>query len=94
MSGLVGGTRAEMVPHMAYFTQRGLDSLCGPGNLFPATAGFSIISSWHALHLGEHIFFINQRNVWAFEIEMDFSLLYILIIDKWSLGDKAEVWHD
>lgn len=58
MSGLVGGTRAEMVPHMAYFTQRGLDNLCGPGNLFPATAGFSIISSWHALRLCEHIFFL------------------------------------
>lgn len=25
---------------------------------------------------------------------MDFSLLYILIIDKWSLGDKEEAWHD
>jgi len=37
-------------------------------------------------------FFIKKCNIWVFEIEMDFSL--ILIIDKWSLRDGDEAWHD
>jgi hypothetical protein len=54
----VGGTSAGMVPHMAYFTPSGLNSICGPENLFPASDGFSIISPQHALHLCEHNFLL------------------------------------